>query len=317
MYYWHQSEKLHFEPSQIATVTNCDNSGIPAVATCELSQFVIKAMTAQTESNNTENVFWVLRIVPRFTFDMNMKSCIFAHFVVFSMVYLFVCISDIMPIIDVPRKPSGKDPMSMWTCFLYLGIYPRFLWNQSEKLCFEPAQIATVTNWDKAGIPAVAICDLSQCFWLFWCYFTGTSVCVYVYQLWSPWSMYPGNHLDRIRCWCELFSALRSIPLGTIDINLRSCVLNRHKLRQSQIAKKQESLPPQFVICRNLWQSQFRGKFSPITLKMCSAYLGEYPCSFLTGIWEIEFSPISVLFAICIVYNSPNMRYRNEPKECV
>ena len=49
------------------------------------------AVTAQTESNNTENVFWVLGRVPRFTFDMNMKSCIFAHFGVISLVYMFMC----------------------------------------------------------------------------------------------------------------------------------------------------------------------------------------------------------------------------------
>ena len=89
---WNLSEKLCFEPSQIATVTNCDNSGIPAVKICDLSQFVIKAVTAQTESNNTENVLWVLGRVPWFTFDMNMKSCIFTHFGVISLVYLFVCI---------------------------------------------------------------------------------------------------------------------------------------------------------------------------------------------------------------------------------
>ena len=35
------------------------------------------AVTAQTESDNTENVFWVLGRVPMFTFDMNMKSFIF------------------------------------------------------------------------------------------------------------------------------------------------------------------------------------------------------------------------------------------------
>ena len=46
----------------------------------------------------------------------------------------------------------------------------------------------------------------------------------------------------------NIFSALRSIPSGTIDINLKRCILNRHKLRQSQIA----TLPSQFVICRNL-----------------------------------------------------------------
>ena len=80
LHYCYESEKSHFEPSQNATVTNCDNSGILAVAFCDLSHFVIMAMTAQTESNNTENVFWVLGRVPMFTFDMNMKSFIFAHF---------------------------------------------------------------------------------------------------------------------------------------------------------------------------------------------------------------------------------------------
>ena len=47
------------------------------------------AVTAQTESNNTENVFWVLGRVPMFTFDMNMKSFIFGHFGVISLLYLF------------------------------------------------------------------------------------------------------------------------------------------------------------------------------------------------------------------------------------
>ena len=72
-------------------VTNCDKSGILAVAFCDFSQFVIKAVTAQTQSNNTENVIWVLGGVPIFTFDMNMKSCIFVNFNVISLVYLFVC----------------------------------------------------------------------------------------------------------------------------------------------------------------------------------------------------------------------------------
>ena len=43
------------------------------------------------DSNNTENVFWVLGRVPRLTVDMNMKSCIFAHFGVISLVYMFMC----------------------------------------------------------------------------------------------------------------------------------------------------------------------------------------------------------------------------------
>ena len=74
------------EPSQIPTVTNCDTT----VANLDMSQFVINAVTAQTESNNTENVFWVLGRVPMFTFDMNMKSIIIAHFGVISLLYLFV-----------------------------------------------------------------------------------------------------------------------------------------------------------------------------------------------------------------------------------
>ena len=49
------------------------------------------AVTAQTEANNTENVFWVLGRVPMFTFDNNMKSCTFANFGVISLVYLLMC----------------------------------------------------------------------------------------------------------------------------------------------------------------------------------------------------------------------------------
>ena len=82
------------------------------------------------------------------------------------------------------------------------------------------------------------------------------------------------------------------IPSGTIDINLKSCVLNRHKLRQSQIATPSS----QFVICRNLWSRPWRGILIPITLKTCSKYLGEYPCLLLTWIWKVVFLPILVLF---------------------
>ena len=89
--YGHEHENLSFEPSQIATVTNCDKSGNLAVAFCDLSQYVIIAVTAQTESNNTESVFCVLGRVPMFTFDMNMKSFIFAPFGIISLLYLFVC----------------------------------------------------------------------------------------------------------------------------------------------------------------------------------------------------------------------------------
>ena len=106
LHYGHESEKLHFELSQNATVTNCDNSGILAVAFCDLSHFVIMAVTAHTESNNTENVFWVLGRVPMFIFDMNMKSIILSILALFHCyICLCVCISVIKPIIDLQRKP--------------------------------------------------------------------------------------------------------------------------------------------------------------------------------------------------------------------
>ena len=166
---------------------------------------MIKAVTAHTESNNTENVFWVLGRVPRLTFDITMKSCIFVHFGVISLVYLF---------------------MSM---------------HISYKAC-------------------------NRC---------------------TQETFLKGSDLD-----VNMFSELRSIPSVTIDINLRSCVFNRHKLRQSQIA----TLPSQFVICRNLWSKPWRHKLSPILLKTCSGYLGEHPGSLLTLIWKVVFLPIYVLF---------------------
>ena len=64
------------------------------------------AATAQTESNNTENMFWVLGRVAMFTFDMNMKSFIFAHFGVISLLYLFVFMYiSYKALIDLERKP--------------------------------------------------------------------------------------------------------------------------------------------------------------------------------------------------------------------
>ena len=212
---WNLSEQLHFEPSQNATVTNCDNSGILAVAFCDLSHFVIMAVTAQTESNNTENVFWVHGRVPMFTFDMNMKSFIFAHFGVISLLYLIVCMY-------ISYKAHNR---------------------------FAKETLLIVSEVDVYMLPA-----------------------------------------------------LRSIPSCTTDMNLRSCILNRHKMRQSQIATIQESLPSHFVICRILWSWPWRHKLSPITLKTCSGYLGEYPCSLLTWIPKVSFLPNLALFQcyICL-----------------
>ena len=115
--------------------------------------------------------------------------------------------------------------------------------------------------------------------------------------------------------YVNLFSVLRSTPPGTIDINLRSCVLNRHKLRQSQIA----TVPSQFVICHNLWSKPWRRKLSPSTLKTCSGYLGEYSGSLLTWIWKLTFLPILELFhwyiclCVCISVIKPIIDVQRKP----
>ena len=76
---------------------------------------MIKAVTAQTESNNTENVFSVLGRVPTFTFDMNMKTYIFSRSGVISLVYLFVC----MNIFSAFRSiPSGTIDIILKSCIL-------------------------------------------------------------------------------------------------------------------------------------------------------------------------------------------------------
>ena len=190
------------------------------------------AVTAQTESNNTENVFRVLGRVPMFTCDMNMKSFIFAHFGVISLLYLFVCMY-------ISYKAHNR---------------------------FTKETLLIVSDVD-------------------------------VY----------------------MFPALRSIPSCTTDMNLRSCILNRHKMRQSQIATIQESLPSHFVICRILWSWPWRHKLSPITLKTCSGYLGEYPCSLLTWIWKVSFLPILALFhcyiclCVCISVIKPIIDLQRKP----
>ena len=221
----------------IWTITKCDSHKLrqfrnPCRRILWFVHFVIMAVTAQTESNNTENVFWVLGRVPMFTFDMNMKSFIFAHFGVISLLYLIVCM------------------------YISYKAHNRFA-----------KEILLIVS----------------------------DVDVY------------------------MFPAHRSIPSCTTDMNLRSCILNRHKIRQSQIATIQESLPSHFVICRILWWWPWRHKLSPITLKTCSGYLGEYPCSLLTWIWKVSFLPILALFhcyiclCVCISVIKPIIDLQRKP----
>ena len=163
------------------------------------------------------------------------------------------------------------SPITLKTCYGYLGEYPGSLLTWIWKVSF---------------LPILA---------LFHCY-----ICLYI------------SYKAHIRLTTEtlvkvsdvdvnMFPALRSIPSCTTDINLRSCILNRHKMRQSQIATIQESLPSHFVICRILWSWPWRHKLSPITLKTCSGYLGEYPCSLLTWIWKISFCPFWRYFTVISV----------------
>ena len=90
----------------------------------------------------------------------------FSHFGVILLVYTWsVCISVIKSIKDIPKKPSSKGPMSMWTCFRYLGVSPRALLISIWEVVFW-----TVTNCDshklrqirklcRHNLWFVAICD--------------------------------------------------------------------------------------------------------------------------------------------------------------
>ena len=89
-------------------------------------------------------------------------------------------------------------------------------------------------------------------------------------------------------------------------IDLRSCVLNRQKLRQSQIA----TLPSQFVICRNLWSKPWRHKLSPITLKTCSGYLAEYPGLPMTLIWKVVFFAHFGVISLVYLFMCINISYK-------
>ena len=326
--------EVAFEPSQNATVRNWDNSGILAVAFCVLSHFVIMAVTAQIESNNTENVFSVLGRVPTFTFDMNMKSFIFAHFGVISLLYLFVC----MYICFKSHNRFTKETLLIVSdvdvyMFPVLRSIPSCTTDMNLKSCLWTVKNATVTNCDNSWILAVAFCDLSHFVIMAVTAQTESNNTENVFRVLGRVPMFTFNmnmksfilaHFGvisllylfvcmyisyRAHNWLTaetllivsdvdvyMFPALWSIHSCTTDMNLRSWILNRHKMRQSQIATIHESLPSHFVICRILWSWPWRHKPSPITLKTCCGYLGEYPCSLLTWIWKVSFLPILALF---------------------
>ena len=164
-----------------------------------------------------------------------------------------------------------------------------------QKLKGELKIISAIFTFDKNMKSCIfAHCGITSLVYLF--------VCMYIsykaHSRWTKETFLIGSDVD-----VNIFSALRSIPSGTIDINLKSFILNRHKLRQSQIATQSS----QFVIGRNLWSRPWRWIFTPITVITCSGYLGKYPCSLLTWIWKVSYFPILLLFHwyICsYVYHS-------------
>ena len=87
------------------------------------------------------------------------------------------------------------------------------------------------------------------------------------------------------------------------DIHTHKEIYHWNNTKMGKTTTIQKSLPSQFVICRNLWSRPWRHKLSPITLKTCSGYLGEYPGSLLTWIWKIVVLPIWCHFtgiSVCV-----------------
>ena len=150
----HQSEKSYFEPSQISMVTNCDNSGIPVVAICDLSQLWIKAVAAQTDSNNLENVLWSLVRGPRLGFYQRVLTeppriilCLIPFFVLSNR------ISAIWPKTLIPVGSALNYLQGWFKCWSHQGQ-----WNVRAKmaaLCCRPC--VTGANDDDSAFP--------DCFW--------------------------------------------------------------------------------------------------------------------------------------------------------
>ena len=131
--------EVAFWTVQNATVTNCDNSGILAVAFCDLSHFVmwswpwrhkLSPITLKTCSGYLgEYPCSLLTWIPKVSF-----LPILALFNCF--ICLSACISVIKPKIDFQRKRYWYCPTSMCTCFLHWGVYPLALWTWIWEVAF-------------------------------------------------------------------------------------------------------------------------------------------------------------------------------------
>ena len=72
---------------------------------------------------------------------------------------------------------------------------------------------------------------------------------------------------------------------------------------------------------RNLWSMPCRGILSQITLKTRSLYMGKYPCTLWTWIWEVEFVSILALLewythmCVCIWIIMNKKEVQGNPRE--
>ena len=91
------------------------------------------------------------------------------------------------------------------------------------------------------------------------------------------------------------FYVLRTVTSCAFVINLRNCDLNPHKLRQSQIATSQKTLPSQFVICLNLWSMPL--------------YMGSCVLAY-TGIIWLVYKCTCIYIYIIYIYMNDNDKLR-------
>ena len=178
---------------------------------------------------------------------------IFTYFGVISRVYLFVCMY-------ISYKAHNRCTQETFlkgsdfdvNMFSALRNIPSVTMKSIWEVVFR-----TVTNCDshklrhyRRNLLFVAICDQSRdganwvqkhwkrvlCTWEsthvhfcpFWCYFTGTHVFMY-FRYNTHKRCTTENALKWSDVYANVFSVLESTPSGTIDIDLSSCVLNRHK----------------------------------------------------------------------------------------
>ena len=218
------------------------------------------------ESNHTENIFCVFARVPLYMSNMNMRNVFLVHFWHYlTGVYVYMFYIDQN---EKPGKSSPKGPVTMCRSTMYQGHLEKVQCLFEGVLCTKEYNVGHY--WHQ-----------SEKF-----YFEPSQIAT-VTKSKNPWN----GQMSMWRCFC------------TWEYTFGHCWHQSEKLcfESSQIAAvtkcdKSESLPSHCVICRILWSWPWRHKLSPITLKTCSGYFREYPCSLFTWIWKVAFLPILALF---------------------